>query len=50
MLDDGTAVDANELHAKHEALRARLNQLADMLDIDDIEIEQFQRLTRRTRD
>jgi site-specific DNA recombinase len=48
-LTDGK-VDAAELHAKREALRARLNQLADMLDSDDIDIEQFQRLTRRTRE
>lgn len=48
-LDDGAATDASELHAKREALRARLNQLADMLDNDDIDIEQFQRLTRSTR-
>lgn len=49
-LDDGTAADASEFHAKRDALRARLNQLADMLDNDDIDIEQFQRLTRSTRD
>jgi DNA invertase Pin-like site-specific DNA recombinase len=47
--DDGSKVDVGDLHAKREALRARLNQLADMLDSDDIDIEQFQRLTRRTR-
>ena len=48
--DGGDHVDAGELHAKREALRARLNQLADMLDSDDIDIEQFQRLTPRTRE
>jgi len=48
-LDDGSAVDVGELHGKREAMRTRLNQLADMLDNDDIDIEQFQRLTRRTR-
>ena len=49
-LGESNRVDVGELHAKREALRARLNQLADMLDSDDIDIEQFQRLTRRTRE
>ncbi|HEY6650587.1 MAG TPA: recombinase family protein [Mycobacterium sp.] len=49
-LGEDNTVDVGELHAKREALRARLNQLADMLDSDDIDIEQFQRLTRRTRE
>jgi site-specific DNA recombinase len=49
-LDDSDAVKASELHTKREALRARLNQLADMLDSDAIDMEQFQRLTRRTRE
>jgi site-specific DNA recombinase len=41
--------DVTELHSKRTAFPARLTQLADMLDNDDIDIEQFQRLTKSTR-
>jgi DNA invertase Pin-like site-specific DNA recombinase len=49
LLHDHSNVDVAALHTKRKALRSRLTKLADMLDNDTIDIEQFQHLTQSTR-